>query len=201
MTRRTLRYIDKRSLLRALECARTVLHRAPAAIASYPELDSLIRELWECAHVTSPIAEESLLEVSLIKTMFDTPIIRASSETNRALVDVLSEARIQLALVSSSNGLLNLHRLARRQSSYAKERDRSPQLLQTHSDKDISAHQIFSPHVNGSSTYLWILSTLPPAKNQSLLLRLQLRGSLMRFAPRRQSSLTESQARAVAACY
>lgn len=90
-----LRYIDKRSLLRVLECTRTVFS-APTAAASYPELDLLIRELWECAHVTSPVAEESLLEVSLIKTVFDTPIIRESSGTNRKLARTLSGVRIQL---------------------------------------------------------------------------------------------------------
>lgn len=46
--------------------------------------------------MTSPVAEESLLEVSLIKTIFDTPIIRESSGTNRKLARTLSRVRIQL---------------------------------------------------------------------------------------------------------
>lgn len=190
MTRRMLRYIDKRSLLRALECMRTLFRCAPATVISYPELDLLMRELWECAHVTSPIAEESLLEISLIKTIFDTPIICASSNTNGALAGILSEVRIQLfqrVLVSSDNGLLNAHRLVKRLSSYVKGRDRSLQLSQMHSDKGISVHRRLSLRVNGSSVYLWILSTFRPAKNQSLSLRLRWRESLMKFAPSRQS--------------
>lgn len=90
-----VRYIDKRSLLKVLECTRTVLCRGSTALASYPELDSLIRELWECAHVTSPVAEESLLQVSLVKTIFNTSIIRASSGTNGALAGILSEVRTE----------------------------------------------------------------------------------------------------------
>lgn len=170
---------------------RTVFRYAPAAVISYSELDLLMRELWECAHVTSPIAEESL-ETSLIKTIFDTPIICASSDTNGALAGVLSEVRIELfqrVLVSSSNSLLIAHRLVMRLSSCVKGRDRSLQLSQMHSDKGISVLRRLSPHVNGSSVYLWILSTLPPAKNQSLSLRLRWRESSMKFAPSRRSPL------------
>lgn len=167
---------------------RTVFRCAPAAVMSYPELDLLMRELWECAHVTSPIAEESLLEISLIKTIFDVPIICATSDTNGALAGILSEVRIQLiqrVLLSSGNGLLNAHRLVRRLSSCVKGRDRSLQLSQMHSDEGISVRRRLSPHVNGSSVYLWILSTLPPAKNQSLSLRLRWRESSMKLAPSR----------------
>lgn len=168
---------------------RIVFRRASTIVASYLELGSLILELWECAHVTSPVAEESLLEISLIKTIFDIPIIRASSGANGALAGILSEVCIRLfqKVLIFWQQLLNLHRLARKLSSYAKERDHSPQLLQTHSDKDTSALQRLSPRVNGLLVYLWILSTLPPAKSQSLLLRLQWRGSLMKFALSRQS--------------
>lgn len=169
-----VRYIDKSSLLRVLECTRTVFHRASTALASYPELDSLIRELWGCAHVTSSVAEESLLQVSLIKTIFDTSIICASSGTNRALAGILSEVRTQLLNrfpFLFGNDLLNLHRSVRRPSNYAKEGDHSLQLLQAHSEEGISVPQILFPRVNGSSIYLRILSTSPQAKNQNLLLR------------------------------
>lgn len=86
-----LRYINKSSLLRILECIRTVLRCAPVVVGSYPGLDSMVRELWECAHVTSPVAEESLLEVSLIRTIFDSSVICASSEANKALPGTLSD--------------------------------------------------------------------------------------------------------------
>lgn len=76
---------------------RIVFRRASTIVVSYPELGSLILELWECAHVTSSVAEESLLEISLIKTIFDIPIIHASSETNGALAGILSEVCIRLS--------------------------------------------------------------------------------------------------------
>lgn len=86
-----LRYIDKESLLRILECFRTVFRNAPTSTKRYPRLDLLVRELWDCADVTSAVAVESPLEISLIRTIFDVSVIRASFETNKALAETLPE--------------------------------------------------------------------------------------------------------------
>lgn len=109
-----LRYIDKSSLLRVLESFKTVFRSASTAVESYNELDSLVHELWECADLTSSVAEEPLLEVSLIKTIFDVSIIRASVEVNKALAKTLLEVRAKYQSEARVDDLLCSHRSGER---------------------------------------------------------------------------------------
>jgi hypothetical protein len=74
--------------VKVLECFTLVFEAAPDVLASYPDLASLLSELWDSADATGLGAGTTSIYKALLRTVFHTTIVRASVRDD--VTDVLT---------------------------------------------------------------------------------------------------------------
>lgn len=87
---RLMRFLENQSLLRALDCIRTIASRVPLELQEYPELDSLILKLYENVDATTLRSGFISTYFGFIATIFHLPILELS-RSHSGMADVASK--------------------------------------------------------------------------------------------------------------